>query len=178
MLKILKSKNTYSVHELAQIYPGFHYTFELFKCLTYNAENNEFIAHKSLPTFTECMNSMAEIYSIAPANFKDLLKNMIAELRIHLYGFCENIETAKHIKALEILNNVLTLLDSINFPDISSDLVIEPVRLKSEGPEALLNNLVYAVKLIQKYYEGLLPVDSQLLKQLENVCEELFTIDL
>lgn len=181
-LKLVKKKETYTEYELSRIYPGFQYASELFKSLTYNAESGEFIAHKPLPTYVECMDAMGRLYGVATVGFKDFLSDLLLEVLTLVKGGPRAKDKEKTSRDIERISNALALIQNIDFPEHSTKLVLEPARVSLGSPVHILYNIMFDLELMKDYYSDsdLKEVSSgaQIIEQLEKVSDELSFLDI
>ena len=180
-LKLVKKKESYTEYELARIYPGFQYASELFKSLTFNAEDGEFIAHKPLPTYAECMDSMGRLYGVATSEFKEFLSDLFLEVLTLMKGGPRTKDREKTSRDIERISNAMALIQSIYFPEHSTKLVLEPAKVSSAGPAFKLYNIMFYLELMKDYYsdpELESSSEIKIIEQLEKVSNELSFLEV
>jgi len=180
-LKLIKKKESYTEYELARIYPGFQYTSELFKSLTYNAATGEFIAHTPLPSYAECMDAIGHLYGVAASEFKEFLSDLFLEVLTFMKGGPRTEDREKTSRDIARISNVLVLIQGIDFPENPTKLVLEPAKVSSAGPAFKLYNIMFYLELIKDFYsdsEVEISSDIKIVEQLEKVSDELSFLEV
>ena len=128
------------------------------------------------------MDAMGHLYGVDTGHFKDFLSDRLLEVLTLMKGGPRTKDKEKISRDIERITNALAITQSIDFPEHSTKLVLEPAKVSSAGPAFKLYNIMYYLELLKDYYSdsdlGEASSESKIVERLEIVSDELSFLEI